>query len=652
MTDREKRWFGIFGALASRGSQKPALTGARLLADDSGPTLPDSEGPQPSRPPEPAEVESRPETDALATEPDAEAEAEAEVEAEAEAEVGFEEATTAYVAGPITTVWASHPLEDAETPRVDETWISAKTLREQSLLRLMLGQQVLRAALVEGPVVELRASAGAEMDALLPVSAAVEVNADDAKAAQAAVRRLDGGVNVIFVRDALQFLSETRQFLGACFSKVRLGGFLIVSVPHQFLFERKLRLPSRRSPLHRRFYTANSLLADVEEAIDPCEFRIRFLGDSDAKYHAAANLSAAPAGGQDIVLAIEKVALPPWRSALDADEIWDHKPSKAVRYLPIDRKQPAALRVIAPDPTGVSRVIVVKLDHRGDFQMAAEAFKVLRNAFASAELTIVCGSWNVAEAKQGGLFDEVIPFDFFPEDDSARQHMPSRESLVADFVARMQGKSYDLAIDLRLYDDTRMVLKAIDARVHAGFDRFDSFPWLTIRLDAASATADDRAEIRVVAAEHFHTAIGKHRSFEIRSDEPVRLPDRRSVIWGPYHSLPSGHYQFECLIEPLGKDFDTGFDIACDAGRRIVVAGPLAVRRGVHPVIAFSVENKIDSFEFRINGGDRGLEPFRFLGVRYVRQGPIRGVHQTEAMALLARLVELRMRDAFTMELA
>ena len=29
-------------------------------------------------------------------------------------------------------------------------------------------------------------------------------------------------------------------------------------------------------------------------------------------------------------------------------------------------------------------------------------------------MTLVCGSWNVAEAEPSGLFDEVIPFDFFP----------------------------------------------------------------------------------------------------------------------------------------------------------------------------------------------------------------------------------------------
>ena len=33
--------------------------------------------------------------------------------------------------------------------------------------------------------------------------------------------------------------------------------------------------------------------------------------------------------------------------------------------------------------------------------------------------------------------------------------MPSRDRLIDDFAQRMAGKSYDLAIDLRLYDETK-----------------------------------------------------------------------------------------------------------------------------------------------------------------------------------------------------
>ena len=506
--------------------------------------------------------------------------------------------------------------------------------------------------MTEGPIVELRASADEKRNSLFPIAATVEVNSSDAKEAQEAVRGLRNDLELIFVHNVLPFLSETRQFIGLCFSKLAIGGTMIVATPHQFLYERKLRLPSRRNALHRRFYTPNTLLADIEEAIDSAEFRVRFLCDSDIGYTYRKRLNESPEGGQDIVLAIEKVARPPWRAEMEYDEIWAGTPTKPGRFLPLDRKVPAPVRIVASDPRGVNSVIVMKLDHRGDFMMGMEAFKVLRSAFGGAEITLVCGSWNVAEAEKIGYFDQIVPFDFFPEDDSARTEMPPRDKLIAEFAQRMAGKSYDLAVDLRLYDDTREVLHKIDARNHAGFDRFDDFPWMTIRLNTPSPTDDDRGETAVIPATAFHTVLASHKTYEITYDGSFRTEDNQTLLWGPYQELRPGHYTFECLIEPLTEDFDIAFDIVKDSGTKIVAAGVLRVGRNQHPHLELLVVERILQFEFRLFVGPAfDVKAFRFLGLRYVRPGVIRGVHQLESMALLAHLVQLRMRDAFTTEL-
>ena len=373
----------------------------------------------------------------------------------------------------------AHPEPASASPLLVEDWIPSLAPREQALLKFLLAQEPLRQALGEGPVIELRASGDENEGALLPASAVVEINSGDAAEDNAAVRQLKGELGVLLIHNALQFLIETREFLGLCFSKLSVGGMLILTVPHQFLYERKLRLPSRRNLLHRRFYTPNTLLADLEEAIDPCESRVRFLADHDALYDYQAALGGAPGGGQDIVVAIEKIPRPSWRPALDQDEHWAETPTTSVRFLEVNDKTPAATRTIAPDPYGVNRIILLKLDHRGDFLMANEAFSMLRSAFSSSEITLVCGSWNVAEANKSGLFDRIMPFDFFPEDASARLQMESQKVLSENFAKQLSGKSYDLAVDLRLHDDTRDVLQLIKARNHAGFDRYDRFPSCT-----------------------------------------------------------------------------------------------------------------------------------------------------------------------------
>jgi hypothetical protein len=641
MTDRNKRWFGLLDVRISRRVEEKASSAGEksLLAADLSDHKSDPHSSKPLRP-EPMRLSARVGPDALSAE---ETYAPREVQEARAGDVLKDEESR---------FWPLETSDCEAMPALDNAWIEARPPREQSLLRLILTQDVLRAAVTEGPIVELRAAADEKRNSLFPIGATVEVNSGDAKQAQEAVRGLRKDLGLIFLHNVLQFLSETRQFIGLCFSKLAIGGTMIVATPHQFLYERKLRLPSRRNPLHRRFYTPNTLLADVEEAIDPSEFRVRFLCDSDIGYTYRTGLNAIPEGGQDILLAIERIAQPSWRSEMDSDEIWAGSPTRPTRFLPVDKKAPAPVRIVAPDPRGVNSVIVMKLDHRGDFMMAMEAFKVLRNAFDQAEITLVCGSWNAAEAERTGYFEHILPFDFFPEDDSARTEMPSRERLIEDFAQRMAGKSYDLAIDLRLYDDTRELLHKIDARNRAGFDRFDEFPWMTIRLNTPSATVDDRAESAVMPATAFHTALGNHRTFEIAFDTLPRFEGTRTLLWGPYQDLNPGRYTFECLIEPLAEDFDIAFDIVKDSGTKIVAAGILRVARSGRPRLQLDVVERLLQFEFRLFAGPAfDVKPFRFLGLRYVRPGVIRGVHQAEGMALLAHLVQLRMHDAFTTEL-
>ena len=78
----------------------------------------------------------------------------------------------------------------------------------------------------------------------------------------------------------------------------------------------------------------------------------------------------------------------------------------------------------------------------------------------------------------------------------------------------------------------------------------------------------------------------------------------------------------------------------------------LRVGKAQHPQLELRVVERIPQFEFRLFVGPASdVKAFRFLGLRYVRPGVFRGIHQLEGMALLAHLVQLRLRDAFTTEL-
>lgn len=533
----------------------------------------------------------------------------------------------------------------------DDAWLASLSNRNRCLLQFLAAQESVRRALDEGPALQLVSESDVERSSLLPEVPMISVNSGNPAEAVWAIAHLPEGVRLLVVQNALQFLPETRRFLGACFGKVAIGGMLVLAVPHQFLYERKLRLPSRRNGLHRRFYTPNSLMADLEEAIDPCEYRVRFLADNDLGFRSPSDLHGIPEGGQDIVVGIERVAQPSWRSSLYRDETWAQTATQPQRFVKVPKDAPVVIRTILPDTEKIESILVVKMDHRGDFQMAKDAFLGLRAAFDTARITLVCGTWNRNEAASTGLFDEIIAFDFFPEDDSARLELVSREERIAQFSQRISGRRYDLAVDLRLYDDTRELLKVANARIKAGFDRYDSFPWLSIRLNTPSATTDDRAEEGFVLADRFSSSIDPHRTFEIRSDNELKLDRSRCFVWGPYQDFKAGLYQFECLIEPLVDEFELRFDMTADSGRRTIKFGTLLFKRDAYPQIDLQIPETVEGVEFRLFPGRSHLvPPFRFYGLRYRRCGPLRGLHQTEAMALLVRLIELRLRDPYIVE--
>jgi ADP-heptose:LPS heptosyltransferase len=113
--------------------------------------------------------------------------------------------------------------------------------------------------------------------------------------------------------------------------------------------------------------------------------------------------------------------------------------------------------------TEVRSICAVKLDHIGDFAMATPAFQAMRDAFPSAAIDLVCGRWNLAIARATGLFRAVYEFNFFPENPSNPEERSDNR-----FPPQISSVIYDLAIDLRVDQDTRVVLGNIKARWYAG----------------------------------------------------------------------------------------------------------------------------------------------------------------------------------------
>lgn len=133
-------------------------------------------------------------------------------------------------------------------------------------------------------------------------------------------------------------------------------------------------------------------------------------------------------------------------------------------------------------PADIQRILVVKLDHIGDFVTALRPIRRLRTLFPHAHITVLAGPASRALVALEPCIDAFIPFAFF----HARSQM-GEQSLTKDdyseLAKQLRPSRFDLAVDLRKHVSTRDVLKHTGARFLAGFDYQGQFPFLDIALD-------------------------------------------------------------------------------------------------------------------------------------------------------------------------
>jgi SAM-dependent methyltransferase len=466
----------------------------------------------------------------------------------------------------------------------------------------------------------------------------------------------DNSQDAVFSSHTLEHIVDYRTTMRDWFRVVKVGGHMVIAVPHQYLYERRLRPPSRFNGDHKRFYTPAILLMQIEEALDPLTYRVRLLEDNDRGFDYSIPPERHAGGSYEIVLVVQKIERPDW-----ADAIWQTEPEVAPpsRFSPSPAKDSVAERIatVIPHPGGIKSVLVTKLDHRGDFNLATSAFQIIRNTFRDATLTLACGPWNKPAAEDLALFDEIVPFAFFQEDVSHGMPTPAPNDRLDRFETLFKGRKFDVAIDLRIDADTRPLLERVDAFRRAGFGSRRVFPFLDISLPFLNPTSLLRAERLIVPAESFATKAGRHRGNRIAIGglrnlmpnirrtlrDPRRTADRKEIlIHGPWRPLDAGSYMIEPLINGHGRSFELSVDIAEQSGRILLDHRRLTISpTGVEP-LPVDFDEPVEKFEFRIYGDPHQLQRYHFFGLAMAKKGEHDSFHQEEALAMLAVLTTLR----------
>src|SRR5205807_87939 len=84
----------------------------------------------------------------------------------------------------------------------------------------------------------------------------------------------DHSVDTVYASHVLEHVPDYVPVIRDWHRVLKKGGFVICTVPHQHLYEKKRNLPSRWNADHKRFYTPASLLREFEEALAPNTYRV------------------------------------------------------------------------------------------------------------------------------------------------------------------------------------------------------------------------------------------------------------------------------------------------------------------------------------------------------------------------------------------
>lgn len=124
----------------------------------------------------------------------------------------------------------------------------------------------------------------------------------------------DASFDVIYSSHCFEHIPDWLGVLRDWYRLLKVGGYLVIVVPHQLLFERKRSLPSPINPDHKRFYTAKSLLGEIESAFQENSYRIRHLVENDKGFDYNIMPYQGTDGCYEIELVIEKIAKPFWHA--------------------------------------------------------------------------------------------------------------------------------------------------------------------------------------------------------------------------------------------------------------------------------------------------------------------------------------------------
>jgi ADP-heptose:LPS heptosyltransferase len=312
------------------------------------------------------------------------------------------------------------------------------------------------------------------------------------------------------------------------------------------------------------------------------------------------------------------------------------------------------------------KLLVLKLDHRGDFLMGLPALEQLRSRFSNDHITLICGSWNADTARRLCIADDIRTYDYFPENVQEWNGTPLESNSRFREVSKGQ---FDIALDLRVDEDTRPLLNHIDAALRCGIGSRSRHPFLDVALPAEF----EKREVVPVEAESVvlnpNTLLSRMPTQTPFFHETNFSVTDMHLIYGPYIPLPLGTlraefgFQLSAPVIRSKSQVEIVVEIVqADLQETIAFKRLQEVPNDPQTVldIEFTNDDPTARYEFRVYvGGHPRRTRLRFFGVRVkvIERGLSRRrylpaeLHIGEQLSLLVQLVTDRTRQLYAPDL-
>jgi hypothetical protein len=180
--------------------------------------------------------------------------------------------------------------------------------------------------------------------------------------------------DTVFSSHCYEHIGDYRAALCDWYRVLRVGGYMVIIIPHKYLYERKSTIPSLFNPDHKRFYTPAALLREVEDSLPVNGFRVRHLADNDAGFDYRVPSGQHAVGCYEIELVIQKIMRPPQSDSFELS------PARQSQIEEINRLVIESVRNIAAGLLSIeeARNIITRLVY-------FPTFETIRSAVASRQ---------------------------------------------------------------------------------------------------------------------------------------------------------------------------------------------------------------------------------------------------------------------------